>query len=202
MPRASHRTTPSLVAPRQAPRSSLAPRPTWEPFARLFDIPRSWGYAISFIDPTWVTNHNVSLLNTGYRHTCYYGASAHALEMVAREFDCTTLSSVSARAPTHSPHARILTSKAASAPRDAHSSCHTHAHCTSSFLRLSDSLVAISKPYDLFYVPRELARRYGLPVIDMASLDWTEPQGPILQSSARRPPSRATLRCARARRRT
>jgi hypothetical protein len=63
----------------------------------------------------------------------------------------------------------------------------THAHCTSSFLRLSDSLVAISKPYDLFYVPRELARRYGLPVIDMASLDWTEPQGPILQSSPTKP---------------
>ena len=50
-----------------------------------------WGYAVSFIDPTWVLNHNVSLRHTGYRHTCYFGASAMALELVAREFDCETL---------------------------------------------------------------------------------------------------------------
>ena len=36
-------------------------------------------------------------------------------------------------------------------------------------------------------MPRELAVRYGLPTIDMASLDWTEPSGPILQSSPSKP---------------
>ena len=54
-------------------------------------------------------------------------------------------------------------------------------------MNLSDSLVAISKPYDLFYMPRELAQRYGVPAIDMATLDWTEPNGPILKSSPRFP---------------